>query len=213
VVTRQTGANVEMQLGVDNLEGVVSVVSDHPLVLRAGNGAGTGNHEYMRVNTNGFVGIGTTNPTNKLDVSGNISCSSNVFAHGVLLTSDRDAKANFATLEQETILRKVAALPLTQWNYKGEDETTKHIGPMAQDFHAAFGLNGGDDKHISVIDEGGVALAAIQGLNQKLDETRTELKRSQAENAELKRRLEALEKLMLKEPRKRITGNPMTTSE
>jgi hypothetical protein len=61
---------------------------------------------------------------------------------------------------------------------------------MAQDFQAAFGLDGADDKHISVVDEGGVALAAIQGLNQKLEETR-------AENEELKQRLEALEKIVL----------------
>jgi hypothetical protein len=200
VVTRQTGANVELQLGVDNLEGVVSVVSDHPLVFRAGNGAGTGNHEYMRINTNGFVGIGTTTPTNKLDVIGNISCSSNVFAHGVLLTSDRNSKENFATLEPESILEKVAALPLTKWNYKGEEEGTKHIGPMAQDFHAAFGLNGEDDKHISVVDESGVALAAIQALNLKLEEhtgiLESQLERSAAENADLKRRLEKLEQLI-----------------
>jgi len=32
---------------------------------------------------------------------------------------------------------------------------------MAQDFRAAFDL-GEDDKHISTIDEGGVALAAVQ---------------------------------------------------
>ena len=66
----------------------------------------------------------------------------------------------------------------------------KHIGPMAQDFHAAFQLDGADDKHISVVDEGGVALAAIQGLNQKLEEQR-------AENADLKARLEKLEQLLL----------------
>jgi len=41
---------------------------------------------------------------------------------------------------------------------------------MAQDFHAAFGLNGADDKHIATVDEDGVALAAIQGLNEKLKE-------------------------------------------
>ena len=56
---------------------------------------------------------------------------------------------------------------------------------MAQDFHAAFGLNGADDKHISMVDEGGVALAAIQGLNQKVEEKRRakiqELKLKQAE--------------------------------
>jgi hypothetical protein len=52
---------------------------------------------------------------------------------------------------------------------------------MAQDFHAAFGLNGSDDKHISTVDEGGVALAAIQGLNQKLAE-----KDAQIQNLEKK---------------------------
>src|SRR5262249_24529273 len=39
----------------------------------------------------------------------------------------------------------------------------RHMGPMAQDFRAAFGL-GEDDTTISVVDEQGVALAAIQGL-------------------------------------------------
>ena len=73
---------------------------------------------------------------------------------------------------------------MTEWNYK-TDKHVEHVGPMAQDFHAAFGLNGADDKHISVVDEGGVALAAIQGLNQKLEE-------QQAENAQLKEELTEL---------------------
>lgn len=41
---------------------------------------------------------------------------------------------------------------------------TPHLGPMAQDFHAAFNV-GMDDKHMATVDEEGVALAAIQGLN------------------------------------------------
>ena len=64
------------------------------------------------------------------------------------------------------------------------------MGAMAQDFAAAFGL-GEDAKHISTVDADGVALAAIQGLNQKLKD---ELKRRDAENSELKARLEAMEK-------------------
>jgi hypothetical protein len=56
---------------------------------------------------------------------------------------------------------------------------------MAQDFHAAFGLNGADDKHISVVDEGGVALAAIQGLNQKLDEKAAEIQTLKQQNDSL----------------------------
>ena len=110
---------------------------------------------------------------------------------GVVLTSDRNAKENFTALDAKAVLEKVVGLPLSKWNYKDDSAEIKHIGPVAQDFHEAFGLNGPDDKHISIVDEGGVALAAIQGLNQKL---RDELMRRDAENAELKQRLEALEK-------------------
>jgi len=85
------------------------------------------------------------------------------------LTSDRNAKENFTAVNARDVLNKVAALPVTQWNYKTDSKEVQHIGPMAQDFQAAFQLST-DDKHISVVDEGGVALAAIQGLNQKLDE-------------------------------------------
>jgi Chaperone of endosialidase len=109
-------------------------------------------------------------------------------------TSDRNAKENFASLDAQTILEKVAALPLTEWNYKTDSKGVQHIGPMAQDFHAAFDLNGADDKHISVVDEGGVALAAIQGLNQKLEQ---QDKDKDTEIQELKQRLEALEKIVL----------------
>jgi hypothetical protein len=66
------------------------------------------------------------------------------------------------------VLERVASLPISSWNFK-TDETTRHIGPMAQDFYAAFNV-GTDDKHIATVDEDGVALAAIQGLNEKLKE-------------------------------------------
>lgn len=153
----------------------------------------TANDSRLLIGTNGFVGIANRSPTNVLDVTGSISCSANVYAHGVLLTSDRNAKENFATVNPETILDKVVSLPLTEWNYKGDVPEIKHVGPMAQDFRAAFGLNGNDDAHISAVDETGVALAAIQGLNQKLTE---ELRRRDAENAALKQRLERLEQLL-----------------
>ncbi len=106
-------------------------------------------------------------------------------------TSDRNAKENFQAVDAQEVLAKVAALPVSRWNYK-EDKSQQHLGPMAQDFYAAFGV-GPDDKHIATVDAEGVALAAIQGLNQKLEETRAELKRRDAENAELKVRLEKLE--------------------
>ena len=75
----------------------------------------------------------------------------------------------------------------------------RHLGPVAQDFKAAFGL-GSSDKHIATVDADGVALAAIQGLNQKVEqqraEQRAELNGKQTEIDDLKQRLARLEKLI-----------------
>ena len=91
---------------------------------------------------------------------GTFFTSGDVFARGIKLTSDRNAKHDFTAVDAKQVLAKVAALPITEWIYNGDLAQTKHVGPVAQDFHEAFGLNGADDKHISVVDEGGVALAA-----------------------------------------------------
>ncbi|HZU24625.1 MAG TPA: tail fiber domain-containing protein, partial [Bryobacteraceae bacterium] len=77
--------------------------------------------------------------------------------------SDRNAKTAFQDVSGAEVLRRLSAVPITTWSYKTEGETVRHMGPMAQDFAAAFHL-GSDDKHITTIDEGGVALAAIQEL-------------------------------------------------
>jgi hypothetical protein len=77
--------------------------------------------------------------------------------------SDRALKHDFRPLDKHSVLEEVARMPITSWSYKAESPSIRHIGPMAQDFYSAFGL-GLDDKHITTIDEGGVALAAIQGL-------------------------------------------------
>ena len=112
---------------------------------------------------NGIIRIGTQGTQTACFVAGN------VYANGVMLTSDRNAKENFSTINALAVLAKVASLPVTEWNYKTDEKGVQHIGPMAQDFQAVFQLSK-DDKHISVVDEGGVALAAIQGLNQKLEQ-------------------------------------------
>jgi len=107
---------------------------------------------------------------------------------GFSYSSDRNLKADFAPLDAPQILDRVAALPVSSWVYK-TDTGARHIGPMAQDFHAAFAVNGNDDTHINVGDEAGVALAAIQGLNQKLEE---EAKVKDAEIENLKRENETM---------------------
>ena len=76
--------------------------------------------------------------------------------------SDRHVKEAFEVVDSRAVLAAVARLPIERWSYKGE--ATRHLGPMAQDFAAAFGL-GADDRHIFTLDATGVALAAIQGLH------------------------------------------------
>ena len=84
-------------------------------------------------------------------------------------TSDRAVKENFRAIDPRDVLAKVSAMPITSWNYITEGAHSRHLGPVSQDFHSAF-LLGSDDKSITSIDEAGVALAAIQGPHQIVQE-------------------------------------------
>lgn len=106
--------------------------------------------------------------------------------------SSREWKSNFQKLDSLEILNRLANLPITRWEYTGSDEGA-HVGPTAEDFHAAFGL-GGNPQYISTVDADGVAFSAIQGLNEKLEQESAKLSK---ENAELRERLERLEALLL----------------
>ncbi len=78
--------------------------------------------------------------------------------------SDFRAKDAIEVVDARTVLAKVAVLPLSTWRYKTQNARYRHMGPMAQDFYAAFRL-GESDTGIDTVDADGVALAAIQGLN------------------------------------------------
>lgn len=106
--------------------------------------------------------------------------------------SDRNSKANLEPVDGSSVLERLSAMPIATWNYKSQADSIRHMGPMAQDFAAAFGV-GEDARHINTVDADGVALAAIQGLNQKVEALTGEIKRRDAENAELKQRLDKLE--------------------
>ena len=120
-------------------------------------------------------------------------------------TSDRALKHDFRQLDTTVVLDKVAHMPISSWSYKAEKPSIRHIGPMAQDFYKAFAL-GLDNKHITTIDEGGVALAAIQGLyrqNRALDRKSRTMQRANkslraqlgAQNARLAKLEHAFSKL------------------
>jgi hypothetical protein len=104
--------------------------------------------------------------------------------------SDRAGKRDIVPVDASDILTRLSALQVSTWSYKSQDASIRHIGPMAQDFNAAFGLGEpdkvGDKRYINSIDVDGVALAAIQGLYQQNQQL-------QAENADLRSRLNDLD--------------------
>ena len=104
--------------------------------------------------------------------------------------SDRNVKTNFAPLDDAAVLDKVVQLPISRWSYKSE-HGVRHVGPMAQDFYAAFKV-GEDDKHITSIDEDGIALAAIKALHGQEATSHAAIAALRSENARLRRELTAM---------------------
>lgn len=115
---------------------------------------------------------GTNTAILTLDEAGNLNLTGTCNS-----SSDLNRKEHFLPVNNTEILNKVAQLPISEWQFIGEK--ARHMGPMAQEFFAAFGL-GADERMISSTDVNGITLAAIQALK--------------AENDHLKRRLESLEK-------------------
>jgi len=99
--------------------------------------------------------------------------------------SDRNIKENVTPLDRRDVLERLHGVPVTMWNLKSQVPSILHIGPMAQDFHAAFGL-GERETHISSSDADGVALAAIQGLYEIVMEKDCEIEELRSEIEKLK---------------------------
>ncbi len=113
--------------------------------------------------------------------------------------SDVRMKEGFRELDGEDVLGRLAHMPVREWSYKSQDAGIRHVGPTAQDFHAAFGL-GESDVRISTVDADGVALAAARALEARTAALRDgqaaqhdELAALRRENDELRARLARLE--------------------
>jgi hypothetical protein len=117
----------------------------------------------------------------------------NVTIAGTLTqNSDRNTKMNIVEASPAAVLAKVDTLPISFWTYKQDDPKIRHMGPMAQDFAAAFGL-GEDERHIAPIDVAGVSLAAIKALHQEVEQKDAAIQALRQQNDDLARRMAELE--------------------
>ena len=89
--------------------------------------------------------------------------------------SDVNAKEDFAPVNPQEILEKVAQLPIATWRYKGQDAGIRHIGPTAQDFAEAFSLGDAPGVGITTVDADGVLFAAVQALARENEALKAEL--------------------------------------
>jgi hypothetical protein len=106
--------------------------------------------------------------------------------------SDRNRKENFLAMEGEELLARLRNVPVTSWNYRTQDASIRHMGPMAQDFRAAFGL-GESELMINSVDIDGVNMAATQAVAARTDALRTQVRALTGENAALRARVDDLE--------------------
>ena len=152
----------------------------------AGNGLGlTKGQLYLQSGSSGTAMVVDINRNVHFYPSGGGNCSLSNGASGWSCSSDRDLKENFTEISGQAILDSLDSMPITMWNMKGT--TVKHIGPVAQDFYAAFNV-GEDNRHINTVDEGGVALIASQTLYRIIREKEEHIKALEERIA----RLEAL---------------------
>jgi hypothetical protein len=150
----------------------------------------TGNNQFL-VRANGGVWFGT-NSTVSIPAGRFINTSTGAYLTNTGVwtnASSRALKTGFLAVDPADVLARVLELGISTWRYRASD-VVRHMGPMAEDFHALFGL-GGDDVSISTVDASGVALAAIQGLNAKVEGERDALRTENASLRDAQARLDA----------------------
>jgi hypothetical protein len=127
----------------------------------------------------------------RLDAQGwTVGVQGSVQGTQFIATASRELKTDFNTLDGKEVLNRLSEIPVMSWRYKSEDESAQHFGPVAEDFRAAFQL--GDGKTISSIDADGVAMAAIQGLHELVQEQGSSLEQQQADLAQRDREIAEL---------------------
>jgi hypothetical protein len=149
----------------------------------------------VRANGGLWFGRATTAITPTIGANEFISTSTGAYlsiAGEWVSASDRNAKENLAPVDTGRLLARLSQVPVSTWNYTVQDPSIRHIGPMAQDFYAAFGV-GEDDRHISTVDADGVALAAIQGLYRQVQEKDGRIAALESEAAVQREQIDDLE--------------------
>lgn len=187
------------------------------LPLRIRPGAPTSSLDLLG---NGNVGLGTASPTaavhirraadpgsepwllidrsddfdpNTEDRRLELDKDGNLFVSGsITQLSSRTSKTGFVALAGDEVLSRLSSLPIWTWNYLTADSGDRHIGPVAEDFYAAFGF-GRSERSLAPGDVAGVALAATKALQAEVAQRDQRIGELEARMERLEAALEKVE--------------------
>ncbi len=167
------------------------MLGDYNPITSLGNDAGN----QMRMRFSGGYKLHTTSSILGVQLNAGDNAWSSI--------SDMHRKENFKNVDGENFLAKISKLNLTSWNYKGQDpKTFRHYGPVAQEFHKAFGYDGigtvGNDTTINQSDFNGINLIAIQALEKRTSELKVENESLKTINAKLEKTIALMEERLRK---------------
>jgi len=126
-----------------------------------------------------------------VEEGGDLTIAAEMTATAYNTSSSRELKDEIVPVNGREVLSRLVALPVAEWSFR-TDQGTRHLGPMAEDFKATFGL-GSHDRHIGLMDATGVTMAAIQGLNSLVEEKDAQISELERKNSELAARNEEIE--------------------
>ncbi len=132
--------------------------------------ASTAAQEFSARATGGVRFVSSTDVFGNPTAGVKLSAGSSAWA----ALSDQDSKEHVQSVDPKAVLEGLVTVPVSTWNWKAEESGATHMGPMAQDFYAAFGL-GDDEKRITTVDADGVLMASVQGLYTMIQEQQTQI--------------------------------------
>lgn len=122
----------------------------------------------FRIRYNGGIRlrVSTASNGNTPGAGGNVGCDLTVAVPSWTCASSRTLKEDFEAVDGEDVLSRIRTIPITTWSMIGGDRGVRHLGPVAEDFYAAFPLGLGETT-IGMGDIDGVNLAAAKALEAR----------------------------------------------